>query len=27
VTDLGGTVDVVSDGHGTEVELHVPRPR
>ena len=27
VADLGGTVDVVSDGQGTEVELHVPRPR
>ena len=27
VLDLGGTVDVLSDGHGTEVELHVPRPR
>jgi signal transduction histidine kinase len=27
VADLGGRVDVISDGHGTEVELHVPRPR
>jgi hypothetical protein len=27
VADLGGRVDVVSDGQGTEVELHVPRPR